>query len=55
MCVCVLVETAKFEAFKQRSGLHIEVPSVYNWQLHVAAHWADKQTAASLGGRQNPV
>ena len=55
MCVCVLVETAKFEAFKQRSGLHIEVPSVYNWQLRVAAHWADKQTAASLGGRQNPV
>ena len=53
--MCVLVETAKFEAFKQRSGLHIEVPSVYNWQLHVAAHWADKQTAASLGGRQNPV
>ena len=55
LCVSVCVSRNLKPSDKKKSGLHIEVPSVYNWQLHVAAHWADKQTAASLGGRQNPV
>ena len=40
LCPCVLIiETAKFEAFKQRSGLHIEVPSVYGWQAVRVTIW----------------
>ena len=54
MCVCVLVETAKSEAFRQRSGLHIEVPSVYGWQ-HCAAVNDRRADRQPLLCRQNPV
>jgi len=50
VCVCVLVETAKSEAFRQRSGLHIEVPSVYGWQLCAAVY--DRQADRHLLGVQ---
>jgi hypothetical protein len=48
----LIIETAKFEAFKQRSGLHIEVPSVYGWQLCAAVY--DRQAGRQAGRQAKP-
>lgn len=55
MCVCVLVETAKSEAFRQRSGLHIEVPSVYMADVQSVSVYIDSRQREYGDKIQNPV